>query len=248
MADSQPLNLNRGFQAIPKPKGADFSASLDMIPTASAGFAATGPSGLTRHKPAPSKMVSVEHLTSGVEPAPPDPGPVLPRPPVMSAAKEAELRALGHAQGLAQGRAEAQAELAEALQQARSTAQILAKALRLVSDPPAETATELMQALDQAVSRLASDRAGIAIGSHPDAFAARLAKLAERITRKSEDLAVRLHPDDLAAVGAILTQSCPPDLAALAQARMEADQKLARGDVMIAAPGVALSDLLDPKD
>lgn len=175
----------------------------------------------------------------GAEPAPPAPDPAR-----LLADARAEGFADGLVQGLAQGRTEGHAtgrsealdEAAAALGAARDA---FATALRgLVAAPAASDALAVV--LADAVRSLAAQRAGQAIDTLPDAFAARVAAIADRVAQGMRAVTVRLHPDDLAAIAPHLagtdldgTTLCP-------------DPRLTRGDVDVRGDGIVLSDLLAP--
>lgn len=186
----------------------------------------------------------------GAEPAPPapaeiaEPAPPPPDPARLLADARAEGFADGLVQGLAQGRTEGHAtgrsealdEAAAALGAARDA---FATALRgLVAAPAASDALAVV--LADAVRSLAAQRAGQAIDTLPDAFAARVAAIADRVAQGMRAVTVRLHPDDLAAIAPHLagtdldgTTLCP-------------DPRLTRGDVDVRGDGIVLSDLLAP--
>jgi flagellar biosynthesis/type III secretory pathway protein FliH len=148
------------------------------------------------------------------------------------------------------GRDEGRAELAEQLAGERAAlakaAQALAKALARLQQPSAEQVAVLSQAVDAAVIRLASERAGCAIERAPAGFAQRVSRLAERLAGHAGAVTVRLHPADLAAIRPFLGEAMPHDLASLAAARLVADPALQRGDADVASADVRLADLLDP--
>ena len=139
----------------------------------------------------------------------------------------------GFAEGSRAGRAEAQAALATAI------AAFEAAVARIASPSAADTA-RLAEAIDGAVRALAARRAGLAIDAHPEAFVARIDGLADRVAQGLRQVALRLNPDDLAAITPHLG---PSEL--LSEARLQPDPRLARGDVEIRAEGIVLADLLD---
>jgi flagellar assembly protein FliH len=182
------------------------------------------------------------------EPLPPAPAPPQPaRPaaaaPAVPAVTPAAL-AEAHARGRAEALAEAQAGLqAERDQLAMATAAMAGALARLTTPPPAEV-DALASSIRAAVLRLASDRAGLAIDTAPDAFAARVLRLAERAAQGMAEARIHLHPDDLAAIMPLLGTSSPAALAPLAEARLLADPALQRGDADIRLPGLRIADLL----
>ncbi|WP_126976374.1 FliH/SctL family protein [Frigidibacter oleivorans] len=149
----------------------------------------------------------------------------------------------GHAAGRLDGLRQARDDMAEQAQDVAATARALAAALAALDRPDAGATAQLTAALDRAVARLAADRAGMAIDSHPAAFLDRIAALAERIDRQRRGLVLHLNPRDLAAVRAALPAGAEAE-PAFAATRMRADPALARGDVELRAPGAHLRDLL----
>jgi flagellar assembly protein FliH len=145
----------------------------------------------------------------------------------------AEAFAEGRAAGHAEGRAEAEAELAE-LRAALTTA------LERLERPEAAVLQGLREEMVDAVLRIASARAGSRIEEMPDAFLARIDALAAQMSDAAGRLTLRLNPEDHAAV-----LTCLEDAPEAARARFEPDPALARGDVALEAPGVALDDRLD---
>ncbi|WP_096785545.1 FliH/SctL family protein [Rhodobacter sp. CZR27] len=142
----------------------------------------------------------------------------------------------GHAAGLAEGNLAGRAEAQAALATARAAFE--AAVARLASPAAADTA-RLAEAIDQAVRALAAQRAGLAIDDHPETFVARIEALADRVSQGLRQVALRLNPDDLAAMTPHLGTS-----ELLAAARLQPDPRLARGDVEIRAEGIVLADLL----
>jgi hypothetical protein len=188
-------------------------------------------------------------LESGAFPAPaaqtpPDPAQEFtPTPPALPDRTAARADLIDQPSLRAQIRAEVLAELAQDRAALASTAQSLARALQAVVTPPAAQIASLTAQLHQAVGQLASTLAGQAIDTQAAPFARRIAQLAMRVTAQTGDLTVQLHPDDCAAVAAVLAQSCPDDLASLAKARLQPDVSLARGDIRLRAGGLRLDDL-----
>lgn len=169
-----------------------------------------------------------------------------PRPPAPAGDEIARARAAGLAEGRELGRSEAEATATDAARSTGAVAQALAIALARLDNPPPDTALALRTALDQAIARLAAERAGQAIDAAPAAFARRVARLADRVAQAASGLVVHLHPDDHAAILPLVAQASAPDLALLAGARLVPDPVLSRGDALVRAPGVTVSDLLSP--
>ncbi|QCP85325.1 flagellar assembly protein FliH [Cereibacter sphaeroides] len=168
---------------------------------------------------------------------PPEPAPALPDPALLAAAR-AEGRREGHAEGWAEGRAEGRREAETEFALARET--FLRLAARLSAPTPGDTA-RLARMIDGAVCALASQRAGIAIDTHPAGFVARIEALVDRVAQGLRQVTLRLNPEDLQALAPHLPGS---DL--LSEARVAPDPRLARGDLEVRAEGILLSDLLAP--
>ncbi|MGP3697179.1 FliH/SctL family protein [Rhodobacter sp. NSM] len=167
---------------------------------------------------------------------PPAPAPPPPPDPALLEAARAEGRREGRAEGLAEGQASGRREAEAALAEARET--FLRLAARLSTPTPADTA-QLAAMIDTAVRTLASQRAGLSIDAHPEAFAARVEGLADRVAQGLRQVSIRLNAEDLRAVAPHVGGS---DL--LAEARISADPRLARGDVEVRADGIVLADLI----
>lgn len=148
--------------------------------------------------------------------------------------------ALGLAEGQTQGREEGQREArARAEAELSHARRLFETAAARLSVPDAGDVSTLSAALSAAVARLASERAGLAIDSHPEAFARRIAALADRIGQGLRDVTIHLNPEDLAVLSGHLTAS-----ALLGQTPLLPDPALARGDAEVRAEGVTLSDVL----
>ncbi len=208
---------------------------------AAAALPAPGVSGpLPAEEPAPRRVRdSAEPPSQPQIQAAKLPGPSAAEIEVMRQEAHAEGYRQGHAAGLAEAEAEALAGASQhaALQSAREI--FLAAAEALATARPEQEA-QLAAALSQAVGRLASERAGLAIESHPDAFAARLRLLAQRLAQGVRAVRLTLHPEDLALMQGRLEAE---DGLALTLA---ADPALNRGDAIVTAPGLRLADLIAP--
>ena len=145
-------------------------------------------------------------------------------------------------------RAEIMAEMSAALDAERAviaqTAHSLAEALQQVTCPPAAVIEALEAQIEQAVTRLAIQRAGYAIDAHPAGFADRIKNLANRISDSMQALVIHLHPDDCKAVSALFDHDCPAHLKDLMQAKLMADPNLSRGDARLRASGLLLDDVI----
>ncbi|WP_439138957.1 FliH/SctL family protein [Roseicyclus sp.] len=138
------------------------------------------------------------------------------------------------AEAFSAGRAEAEAELRDGLSMATQVLEAVAQAL---SHPAADALAGLRADIAEAVLRLASERAGLEIDTMPDAFLERIEALADRIHAQASQPILRLHPDDLAAIEALIASSD-----SLASMRIVTSVELSRGDVDLVVDGLRLSD------
>ena len=148
------------------------------------------------------------------------------------------------AEGFAEGRAAALAELDRERHAVAMAAAAFASALEKLANPPAAQVAALSTALDQAVARLAAERAGQAIDTDPAPFARRIAGLAARVSGGLGDVMLHLHPEDLEVVAPVFAQTCSKELANLAQARLVADPALSRGDIDLRTASLRIEDLI----
>lgn len=194
-------------------------------------MAAEGPASVADDAPDAPDMVEV---------APPvaAPQPVMPVAAQVSAARIAEARA--------EARAEVLADLAATRADLARTAHSLATALERIAHPGESELSALTSHLGQAVAHLAAQRAGQAIDADAAPFARRIKALVARVTESVAQVSLRLHPDDVTAIAALLQEGCPPDLAELTRARLYPDPTLNRGDVALRAPGLRLEDRITP--
>lgn len=148
----------------------------------------------------------------------------------------------GHAEGLAQGKAEAHDEFATLqASELKAAKDIFLRAAKALSSPSPEFSEDLFAKVELAVRRLASDRAGSIIDTHPEAFLARIETLAERVSQGVRQISVTLHPQDLEIISQHLGEG-ETDWTGL-----KADPRLSRGDVVVSGAGISLHDLLEPQ-
>ncbi|MEL6550208.1 MAG: FliH/SctL family protein [Pseudomonadota bacterium] len=136
----------------------------------------------------------------------------------------------------AEARAAAEAEAEARLEAARDAFTALKESFTL-SIHEAETA--LAARIEEAVLRLASDRAGQAIDALPDAFLVRIAKLCRDLANAASEARIALNPHDLAAIAPHLETA-----KGLGEAGFEADETLARGDLRLILGDVICVDTL----
>ncbi|MEK9850503.1 MAG: FliH/SctL family protein, partial [Candidatus Puniceispirillum sp.] len=103
--------------------------------------------------------------------------------------------------------------------------------------------SQLSTAMYGAIAKLASERAGIAIDAHPDAFAARIERMIARIRDNLETPLIRLHPDDATAITSTLETKMAPR-----QIQIISDGTLNRGDAQINVGDIGVIDLIEAVD
>ncbi len=171
----------------------------------------------------PETLAEPDRPSADPTPPPAPEAPVAPLP-------DAAVLEAARAEGVAKGRADAEADFAAA--RAAFDA-----ALEVLSDP-SPLAEGLITAIEDAVLRLASERAGYAIEASPQPFMDRIASLADRVAACATDIRLGLHPDDLDALQPYLAEH------PLEKANFTADASLSRGDIRLKTANLGVDDLL----
>ena len=97
----------------------------------------------------------------------------------------------------------------------------------------------LAPAIEQAVLRLASERAGLAIQENPQGLFQRIEQLIEKVKSSATAICVTLNPEDLKAVEAWRSaQNAYPNWV------WRADTQLVSGDIKLKLDGISVSDVL----
>ena len=97
----------------------------------------------------------------------------------------------------------------------------------------------LAPAIEQAVLRLASERAGLAIQENPQGLVQRIEQLIEKVKSSATAICVTLNPEDLKAVEAWRSaQNAYPNWV------WRADTQLVSGDIKLKLDGISVSDVL----
>ena len=97
----------------------------------------------------------------------------------------------------------------------------------------------LAPAIEQAVLRLASERAGLAIQENPQGLVQRIEQLIEKVKSSASAICVTLNPEDLKAVEAWRSaQNAYPNWV------WRADTQLVSGDIKLKLDGISVSDVL----
>jgi len=99
--------------------------------------------------------------------------------------------------------------------------------------------SELAPVLEQAVLRLASERAGLAISENPQGLVQRIENLVEKVKSGAQAISVTLNPEDLKAV-----DRWRPAASAHPAWIWRADASFASGDIQLKLDGITVTDLL----
>ena len=147
-----------------------------------------------------------------------------------------EGKAEGMEEGRAAGRAEASAQLERVIQAFE------AATFRL-SDLTAVDSDALAASINEAILRIASDRAGKAIAEQPDSFADRIEALLATIRTVSGQPSIRLNPADLASI-----QPLADTREKLRHCNFVADDALAHGDLSVMVGTIGIDDIIVPPE
>jgi len=147
-----------------------------------------------------------------------------------------EGQAKGMEDGRAAGRAEASAQLERAVQAFESATTRLSELSAVDSDA-------LAASINDAILRLASERAGQAIAEQPDSFADRIEALLATIRTVSGQPSIRLNPADLASI-----QPLADTREKLRHCNFVADDSLAHGDLSVMVGTIGIDDIIVPSE
>jgi flagellar assembly protein FliH len=147
-----------------------------------------------------------------------------------------EGKAEGMEEGRAAGRAEASAQLERVIQAFEA-------ATSRLSDLTAVDSDALAASINEAVLRIASDRAGKAIAEQPDSFADRIEALLATIRIVSGQPSIRLNPADLASI-----QPLADTREKLRHCNFVADDALAHGDLSVMVGTIGIDDIIVPPE
>ena len=147
-----------------------------------------------------------------------------------------EGKAEGMEEGRAAGRAEASAQLERVIQAFEA-------ATSRLSDMTAVDSDALAASINEAVLRIASDRAGKAIAEQPDSFADRIEALLATIRTVSGQPSIRLNPADLASI-----QPLADTREKLRHCNFVADDALAHGDLSVMVGTIGIDDIIVPPE
>ena len=146
----------------------------------------------------------------------------------------------GQAKGMEEGRA---AGRAEASAQLERTVQAFESATARLSELSAIDSDALAASINEAILRLASERAGLAITEQPDSFADRIEALLATIRTVSGQPSIRLNPADLASI-----QPLADTREKLRHCNFVADDLLAHGDLSVMVGTIGIDDIIVPSE
>ena len=147
-----------------------------------------------------------------------------------------EGKAIGMEEGRTAGRAEASAQLERVIQAFEAATSQLADLTAVDSDA-------LAASINEAILRLASERAGQAIAEQPDSFADRIEALLATIRTVSGQPSIRLNPADLASI-----QPLADTREKLRHCNFVADGSLAHGDLSVTVGTIGIDDIIVPSE
>ena len=147
-----------------------------------------------------------------------------------------EGKAIGMEEGRTAGRAEASAQLERVVQAFEAATSQLADLTAVDSDA-------LAASINEAILRLASERAGQAIAEQPDSFADRIEALLATIRTVSGQPSIRLNPADLASI-----QPLADTREKLRHCNFVADETLAHGDLSVMVGTIGIDDFIVPSE
>ena len=100
--------------------------------------------------------------------------------------------------------------------------------------------SQLSSAMNKAIITLASERAGIAIDSHPEAFAQKIETMVKRVRNRVDEPVIHLHPADAELISDTIKDNLAPRAV-----KIIADDQLKRGDARIDVGSIGVMDLID---
>jgi len=100
--------------------------------------------------------------------------------------------------------------------------------------------SQLSSAMNKAIITLASERAGIAIDSHPEAFAQKIETMVQRVRNRVDEPVIHLHPADAELISDTIKDNLAPRAV-----KIIADDQLKRGDARIDVGSIGVMDLID---
>ncbi len=153
----------------------------------------------------------------------------------------AAARAAAKAEGIAEERARLMNEIEDKLTEMEEAKAAFERVVARLSEVQPDDSAMIVGALEEAIRRLASERAGIEIDETPQAFLQRIETLADRVSQGIRTVRVRLNPGDFAAIHPHIESSETID-----EGMITADLSLGRGDVIVRADAIRLEDVIAP--
>jgi len=147
-----------------------------------------------------------------------------------------EGKATGMEEGRTAGRAEASAQLERVIQAFEA-------ATSKLTDLTAIDSEALASSINEAILRIASERAGQAIAEQPDSFADRIEALLATVRTVSGQPSIRLNPADLASI-----QPLADTREKLRHCNFVADESLAHGDLSVMVGTIGIDDIIVPSE
>ena len=147
-----------------------------------------------------------------------------------------EGKAEGMEEGRAAGRAEASAQLERVIQAFEA-------ATSRLSDLTAVDSDTLAASINEAILRIASERAGKAIAEQPHSFADRIEGLLATIRTVSAQPSIRLNPADLSSI-----QPLADTREKLRHCNFVPDDSLAHGDLSVMVGTIGIDDIIVPPE
>lgn len=173
------------------------------------------------------------------QPVPPPDAPGIPEAEVEHRLNAA--RAAAKAEGIAEERARLEADLNAATQQMITARDAFAAAIDRLGTVDVADSETLQAVMEEAIRRLASERAGSQIDDMPDHFMTRIEAIVDRVSQGIRSVKVRLNAGDFAAIEPHLDNS-----ELLTNDMLSVDMSLGRGDVIVRTDAVRLQDIIAP--
>lgn len=180
--------------------------------------------------------------TTAALPPKPQTDPAPPRAPASPATQDA--LAAAYQDGERAARAEADARLDESCARFDAASAVLTAMLEPLTHALETEIAALGQALEAAVHKLASQRAGQEISRDPQGFGLRICRLAERVADTCSGMRIDLNPEDLDALRATQKAGQTAGFLHLFDAHLYPAPDLSRGDLRLRSTALELEDIL----
>jgi flagellar assembly protein FliH len=184
-------------------------------------------------------VVEPEASPDTKQPVPPPPAPGIPEAEVEHRLNAA--RAAAKAEGIAEERARLEADLTAATNEMHAARDAFAAAVERMGTVDIADSETLQAALEEAIRRLASERAGSQIDDMPEHFMKRIEAIVDRVSQGIRSVKVRMNAGDFAAIEPQLENS-----ELLESEMISVDLSLGRGDLIIRTDAIRLQDIIAP--